>query len=142
MGEKDNFLLERIKENQSGRRTTVFDYLQNEFEIENFYIHPRNYKRRGVFSIHEPCSTIRGTNRPISKNYQRHRGDTASIDQGVRTLNVRERSRIQTFPRDFVLNGTKTDLNQVIGNAVPVNLAYFVAKCLSDHIHCSSENSS
>ena len=35
---------------------------------------------------------------------------------------------IQTFPPDFKWVGTKTAIEQMIGNAVPVNLAQYVAK--------------
>lgn len=37
---------------------------------------------------------------------------------------------IQTFPEDFSFDGTKTDIEQMIGNAVPVNLGYFVADAI------------
>jgi DNA (cytosine-5)-methyltransferase 1 len=52
----------------------------------------------------------------------------------VRPLTTKERSLIQTFPEHFILNGTKTDLEQIIGNAVPVKLAEFVAKCIKEYI--------
>ena len=45
-----------------------------------------------------------------------------------------ERSYIQTFPKTFVLNGSKTNLEQVIGNAVPVKLGEFVARALNEYI--------
>lgn len=37
---------------------------------------------------------------------------------------------IQTFPEDFNFDGTKTDIEQMIGNAVPVNLGTYVAKVI------------
>ena len=37
---------------------------------------------------------------------------------------------IQTFPEDFNFEGTKTNMEQMIGNAVPVNLGYFVADAI------------
>jgi DNA (cytosine-5)-methyltransferase 1 len=43
-------------------------------------------------------------------------------------LTTLERSWIQTFPKDFKWIGSKTDVEQMIGNAVPVNLAQFVAE--------------
>ena len=36
--------------------------------------------------------------------------------------------RSQTFPKDYIWIGSKTDVEQMIGNAVPVNLASFVAE--------------
>jgi DNA (cytosine-5)-methyltransferase 1 len=41
---------------------------------------------------------------------------------------------VQTFPPDFKWDGTKTDMEQMIGNAVPVKLAEFVASALASHI--------
>lgn len=47
---------------------------------------------------------------------------------GYRRLSVRECARIQTFPDDFVfLYDNISDGYKMIGNAVPVNLAYTVA---------------
>ena len=46
----------------------------------------------------------------------------------------RERSYLQTFPDNFIFAGSKTDLEQMIGNAVPVKLAEYVAKCLLMYI--------
>lgn len=37
---------------------------------------------------------------------------------------------IQTFPKKWKLKGSKTDLEQVIGNAVPCNMAKFVGECI------------
>lgn len=45
-----------------------------------------------------------------------------------RQLTVREAARIQSFPDDWILQGSKTAQGRQIGNAVPVNLAEAVAK--------------
>lgn len=37
---------------------------------------------------------------------------------------------IQTFPEDFDFSGTKTNIEQMIGNAVPVNLGRYVANAI------------
>jgi len=50
------------------------------------------------------------------------------------------RSRIQTFPASFAFSGSKTDQEQMIGNAVPVNLARFVAMAIQEYI-AKKENS-
>ncbi|MFC2720197.1 MAG: DNA cytosine methyltransferase, partial [Bacteroidota bacterium] len=46
---------------------------------------------------------------------------------GIRALTSLERSMIQTFPEYFKFEGTKTNVEQMIGNAVPVNLGYYIA---------------
>lgn len=102
-------------------------------DVEHFYRHPRSYQRRGIFSIDEPSPTVRGVNRPIPKTYRRHKNDTVSPTDKVRPLTTLERSYIQTFPADFIFTGSKTDIEQMIGNAVPVKLAKFVATCLKQY---------
>jgi DNA (cytosine-5)-methyltransferase 1 len=68
-------------------------------------------------------------------NYQLHSGDPQGIDLSkVRPLSTIERSYIQTFPDSFKFSGTKTNLEQVIGNAVPINLAFFVASAIVNYI--------
>ena len=78
--------------------------------------------------------TIRGVDRPIPKSYKKHPDDPVDIGPKVRALTVIERSYIQTFPQSYIFDGTKTDLNQMIGNAVPVNLARYVANALNEYI--------
>lgn len=136
----DNFLNPYFSKNQSTKQMSVFDYLGNSLNVEYYYRHPRSYMRRGVFSIYEPSATIRGVNRPTPKGYNKHDGDPVEITEKVRPLTTKERSLIQTFPEDFIFNGTKTNLEQIIGNAVPVKLAEFVANCINEYIKDKQEN--
>ncbi|WP_416336315.1 DNA cytosine methyltransferase [Calothrix sp. UHCC 0171] len=135
---EDNSLTTYLKENFTKKPITVREYLGNSLGIQFYYRHPRSYKRRAIFSIDEPSPTIRGVNRPIPKTYQQHHKDAAPITQEIRPLTTIERSYIQTFPDDFIfdeLNHSKTDLEQMIGNAVPVKLAEYVGKCLLSYIN-------
>jgi len=137
---KDNFLGRMLDLAQTKMQMTVRDYLGDSLKTEFYYMHPRSYNRRGVFSIDEPSATIRGVNRPIPQGYKKHHGDKADpSDGGVRELTTKERSRIQTFPPTFILNGNKTDLEQAIGNAVPVKLAEFVATQIVEYERRQSE---
>jgi DNA (cytosine-5)-methyltransferase 1 len=106
----------------------------NRLPFEHYYRHPRSYARRAVFSIDEPSPTIRGVNRPIPKGYPGHAGDPVPVSRDMRALTTQERAWIQTFPVDFKLPGTKSDSEQVIGNAVPVKLAEYVASKLMHYI--------
>ena len=47
-----------------------------------------------------------------------------------RTITVREAARLQSFPDDFDFRCSRGDAYQMIGNAVPVNLAYALAKAV------------
>jgi DNA (cytosine-5)-methyltransferase 1 len=133
-GAEDRFLEHYVMKNLNKKQMTVYDYLGNSIDTEFYYRHPRSYARRGVFSIHEPSPTIRGVNRPIPKGYKKHKGDPVNDISQVRPLTTKERSLIQTFPDDFVWLGCKTEMEQLIGNAVPVKLAMFVANCIQEYI--------
>lgn len=134
LGEMDGFLIEALEKDFSQKPMTVYDYLGNSLHTEFYYMHPRSYNRRAVFSIYEPSSTIRGVNRPIPDGYKKHHADKADpADGNVRSLTTKERSYIQTFPKGFIFNGNKSDLEQAIGNAVPVKLAEYVARHILEY---------
>ncbi len=136
---EDGFLSTELIARQSNKSMTVYDYLKNEFGIEYYYRHPRSYQRRGIFSIYEPSPTVRGVNRPIPPGYKLHKGDATQNISNIRSLTMLERARIQTFPETFRFIGSKTDIEQMIGNAVPVELAAYVARILRDYILSKEE---
>jgi DNA (cytosine-5)-methyltransferase 1 len=138
LGEMNENMDDILRQNQSIEPMTIFDYLGNSLEIEYYYRHPRSYQRRGVFSIHESSPTVRVVNRPIPKTYQKHPGDACDLNEQLRSLTTIERSYLQTFPKTFKFKGTKSDLEQAIGNAVPVNLAKYVANCIKESIDCDA----
>lgn len=49
-----------------------------------------------------------------------------------RVISAREAARLQSFPDDFIFEGSKTSLCKQIGNAVPPLLAYFIAKKIKE----------
>lgn len=79
--------------------------------------------KRGIarrLSMDEQCLTL--TTSPCQKQTERcHPTET-------RPLNVREYARIQTFPDTYIFEGSMAVQYKQIGNAVPVNLAYAIAK--------------
>lgn len=123
----DGFLEESLKRDLAEKPMTVRDYLGDRLGTQYYYMHPRSYARRAVFSIDEPAATIRGINRPIPKNYNHHHADAAKITDGVRSLTTKERSLLQSFPDDFNFSGAKTNMELAIGNAVPPALANYIA---------------
>lgn len=73
-------------------------------------------------SLDEPSLTL--TCAPAQKQTERcHPLET-------RPLTVREYARIQTFPDDWLFQGTISDRYKQIGNAVPVNLAWAVGRSI------------
>lgn len=134
LGEQDDFMLKVLEERQSDKEMTIRDYMGNELDVDFYYRHPRSYARRGIFSIDEPSPTIRGVNRPMPAGYTLHHNDPVTTLEGIRPLTALERSMIQTFPKNFKFLGTKTNLEQMIGNAVPVNLGKFVADSINSYL--------
>lgn len=114
----------------SDKPMTVRDWFGDRLGIDHYYRHPRSYQRRGVFSIDEPSPTIRGVNRPIPDGYPGHVGDSAPVIN-VRPLTTMERAEIQTFPQGFNWVGSRTNVEQMIGNAVPVRLGKFIAESIA-----------
>lgn len=133
LGDTDNFLDDRLMSGLSSKPMTLKEYFGDKLGVEYYYRHPRNYNRRAIFSINEPSPTIRGTNCDIPSTYKLHPNDPVKSLEGIRGLTTKERSLIQTFPDDFVWMGSKTKKEQIIGNAVPVNLAKYVAKAILDY---------
>ena len=139
LGEQDDFMLETIKSRVSNKEMTVKDYFGEHIDVEYYYRHPRSYARRGIFSVNEPSPTIRGVNRPIPDGYKIHSNDPIQSLAGVRPLTTKERSMIQTFPEHFIFVGGKSDLEQMIGNAVPVKLGEFIASAINSYILTKQE---
>ena len=137
----DDFLLPYLNRGLAHRPMTMRDYFGDSLGLEFYYRHPRSYMRRGIFSIDEPSPTVRGVNRPMPDGYQIHSNDPVKSKEGIRPLTTIERSYIQTFPKDFDFLGTKTDLEQMIGNAVPVKLAQYVASAIRSFIDDSINRS-
>lgn len=137
LGVEDDFMAYTLDYRQSAKEMTVADHFGSQIDIQYYYRHPRSYMRRGVFSIHEPSPTIRGVNRPMPVGYKLHPNDPVKSLEGIRPLTTLERSMIQTFPKDFKFLGTKTAMEQMIGNAVPVNLAKFVGSSIKEYVYRS-----
>lgn len=133
LGAEDEFMQHILGNYSADKPITMRQYFNEigySFEVDYYFRVPRSYNRRGVFSIDEPCQTIRGVDRPIPSGYKGHPSDPVEIGPKVRALTVLERSYIQTFPQTFKFEGTKSNLNQMIGNAVPVKLAEHIANAI------------
>lgn len=69
----------------------------------------------------EPCSTI-------STNFSMISGCRNVHPTSTRSLTIREATRAQSFPDEFVFTGKWGDIRKAIGNAVPPLLAAVIAK--------------
>lgn len=130
-GKEDGFAYSLFRSRLANSPLSVREYFGDSLTFQYYYRHPRNYSRRGIFSVDEPAPTMRGVNRPLPKGYPGHPADAAPVSEEIRALTTIERARIQTFPQNYIWVGSKTDTEQMIGNAVPVQLARFVAETVS-----------
>ncbi|MBR1533522.1 MAG: DNA (cytosine-5-)-methyltransferase [Ruminococcus sp.] len=129
INQPDDFLEEMLSGNQSVFPMTIREYMDSqniELDFDYYYRHPRTYARRAIFSVDEPSPTIRGVNRPKPANYKKHPKDPVD-PENTRALTCTERACIQTFPIEYNWIGNDSVVDQMIGNAVPVNLAYYIA---------------
>lgn len=84
---------------------------------------------------------IRKYNKAFERMYSQ--GQSNTIDTGHRNYfhyeqnripSVRENARLQSFPDDFEILGSKTSQYKQVGNAVPPLLAYAVAKAIQENL--------
>lgn len=96
--------------------------IQKEYMKGSFHLSGGKTGMARRISWDEPCLTL--TCAPAQKQTERCHPDE------TRPFTVREYARIQTFPDDWVFEGSMTSQYAQIGNAVPVNLAEEVGKSL------------
>lgn len=133
LGAEDDFLSTYLDKNLTQKPMSIYDYIGDALGVDYYFRIPRSYSRRAIFSIYEPCQTIRGVDRPIPPNYKKHPQDPVEIGPLVRALTPKERSYMQTFPEEFMFEENRTNTNQMIGNAVPVKLAEYVANAIKEY---------
>lgn len=104
--------------------------LQKSYMKKSFYL---GGGRAGIarrISWEEPCLTLMCS--PAQKLTERCHPDE------TRPFTVREYARIQTFPDNWIFSGPLSAQYRQIGNAVPVNLAFFmgqaVVKTLNEYV--------
>ncbi len=96
--------------------------LQREYMGASFHMGGGKTGMARRLSWDEPCLTL--TCSPAQKQTERcHPRET-------RPLTIREYARIQTFPDRWHFIGSTVSQYRQIGNAVPVNLAYYMGRCL------------
>ncbi|MCO6387488.1 DNA (cytosine-5-)-methyltransferase [Aliihoeflea sp. 40Bstr573] len=136
LGADDGFLEAPLQQRASTTRMSVREYFGEALDFEHYYRHPRSYSRRAIFSVDDPSPTVRGTSRPMPSTYRRHPRDAACPSSGVTVLGHAERARIQTFPPDYQWpsGAPKVALDQMLGNAVPVELAATVGAALREFL--------
>ncbi len=96
--------------------------LQKEYMMKSFYLGGGKTGIARRISWDEACLTL--TCSPAQKQTERCHPDE------TRPFQIREYARIQTFPDEWIFEGSMTQQYKQIGNAVPVNLAYALGTSL------------
>jgi DNA (cytosine-5)-methyltransferase 1 len=94
--------------------------VQKEYMLKSFYLGGGKTGMARRISWDEPCLTL--TTSPAQKQTERCHPDI------TRPFQTREYARIQTFPDDWLFEGSVNQTYKQIGNAVPVNLAYAMGR--------------
>ena len=132
LGREDGAAADIIANGLSSEPMTPRRYFGDALGFTYYYNHARNYQRRAVFAIDEPAPTLRGMCRPLPVQYRWHPQDACRDAAHIHNLTTRDRARLQTFPDWFSFEeAAKADANQMIGNAVPPELARFVGLVVS-----------
>jgi DNA (cytosine-5)-methyltransferase 1 len=98
---------------------------QTSLRIANHFYNPgaRSYAGHTGSDLDEPAKTLKAGDHGVPGGE-----NTVLLDNGdIRYFSVRECARVQTFPDDWVLEGSWTEAMRQLGNAVPVTLAKAVA---------------
>ena len=117
----------------NSNQLTVKEYLKEEIDVDFYfrYINANNISARKVFSVHEPAPTVLSNNanpldRPKRERFKHHLDPVHPLE--TRKLTHYQRSRIQTFPKDW--DWCMTDRNKQVANAVPVVVAQRIGESL------------
>jgi DNA (cytosine-5)-methyltransferase 1 len=93
--------------------------------IPNHFLNPgaRSYIGHDGSPLDEPSKTLKAGDHGVPGGE-----NTVRLDDGsVRYFSVRECARLQTFPDDWIFEGSWTEAMRQLGNAVPVELAEGIA---------------
>jgi DNA (cytosine-5)-methyltransferase 1 len=94
----------------------------------------RSYKGHTGSPIDEPAKTLKAGVHGVPG------GENMLLkpDGSVRYFTVRESARLQTFPDDFVFQGSWSETMRQLGNAVPVDLAKIVGLSVSKQLRLTT----
>jgi DNA (cytosine-5)-methyltransferase 1 len=105
---------------------------QTSSQIANHFYNSgaRSYAGHTGSPYDEPAKTLKAGDHGVPGGE-----NTLQMEDGaVRYFSVRECARIQTFPDEWVFEGSWTESMRQLGNAVPVDLGYVVARRLRDTV--------
>jgi DNA (cytosine-5)-methyltransferase 1 len=101
---------------------------QRSSKVANHFLNPgaRSYAGHTGSPYDEPSKALKAGDHGVPGGENTLRLE----DQTVRYYSVRECARLQTFPDDWIFEGSWTESMRQLGNAVPVKLAEVMARPL------------
>lgn len=81
-----------------------------------------------------PSTTLQAQPGPWVGPFHWENVRTASGEERARRLRVNEMLRLMSFPDDFKIEGTRSDVQRQLGNAVPMELGKVVVRALVDQL--------
>ncbi len=137
---KDNAVPALVKNKSNGDNV---NFLNHEYFVGTYST--MFMSRNRVRQWHEQAFTVQASGRqcqlhpqaPIMPKIEKNKNIFAKGQEHLyRRLSVRECARVQGFPDDFKFYyESLNDAYKMIGNAVPINLAYEVAKAIMDALN-------
>jgi len=109
-------------------------------KIANHFLNPgaKSYPGHTGSPYDEPAKALKAGDHGVPGGE-----NTLRLEDGsVRYLSVRECARLQTFPDEWVFEGSWTESMRQLGNAVPVELATAVASRLIGVLHAGQASNS
>ncbi|MCC6233057.1 MAG: DNA cytosine methyltransferase [Verrucomicrobiales bacterium] len=106
---------------------------QTSSKIPNHFLNPgaRSYPGHDGSAWDEPAKTLKAGDHGVPGGENMLRLE----DGSVRYFSVRECARLQTFPDDWLFEGSWTEAMRQLGNAVPVDLSAGIAAELRRTLH-------
>ena len=111
---------------------------QTSSKIPNHFLNPgaRSYPGHDGSAWDEPAKTLKAGDHGVPGGENMLRLE----DGSVRYFSVRECARLQTFPDDWLFEGSWTEAMRQLGNAVPVDLSAGIAAELRRTLHLDGTN--
>lgn len=107
---------------EGGYWRSLPEKIQKEYMMTSYYMGGGKTGMARRLSWDEPSLTLTCT--PAQKQTER------CHPEFTRPLNIREYARIQTFPDNWKFSGSASAQYKQIGNAVPVNLGYYMGRAV------------
>jgi DNA (cytosine-5)-methyltransferase 1 len=111
---------------QGGCHRNLPEEIAKEYMGASYYLGGGKTGIARRISWNEPCLTL--TTSPMQKQTDRCHPEES------RPFTVREYARIQSFPDDWIFQGSVSSQYKQIGNAVPVNMAYHLGKSIKEFL--------